>query len=143
MKGEILINTGSGWHDAWTEYGIHLEDGAEEALMLPPEIKELPHNNMASSHGTQYFRPRPEDVRVAERELSLTFCFVWSKDDYLKRYNRFLQMLQSGIIEMKIRGVGLGFTFLYKSCRSYTSVKYAGKIVVQFSEPNPKNRIIL
>lgn len=142
MVGRLFING----LDAWLTYGVVLEAGSNKALLLPAPIKNLPKNNQSGQHGSQVYiktvSGTPVNVKVDERELSLTFCFVW-KINYMARYAAFVDMLQLGKVELKVPELALGFNLVYESSKSYESLKYAGKIEVQFTEPNPKNRIAL
>lgn len=142
MVGQLLING----LDAWLTYGVVLEAGSNEALLLPAPVKELPKNNQSGQHGSQVYIKTvygtPVNVKVNERDVTLTFCFVW-KTNYMTRYAAFVNMLQLGKVELKVTELALGFNLVYESSKSYESLKYAGKIQVQFTEPNPKNRITL
>lgn len=136
MRGEVYING----LDAWSYYGVVLDEGSEEALLLPSPLKTFTSNDMRSHHGKQVFTNNP---RLKDRTVSLTFCFLWA-EDYMEKYNRFVDMLQQGIVVLstKIMGTKMTFNLVYNSCRKYTSIQYAGKLIVNFEEPNPANRLI-
>lgn len=135
MRGEVYINE----LDAWSYYGVVLDEGSEEALLLPSPLKSFTSNDMRSHHGKQVFTNNP---RLKDRTVSLTFCFLWA-EDYMEKYNRFVEMLQQGsvVLSTKIMGTKMTFNLVYNSCRKYTSIQYAGKIIVNFEEPNPANRL--
>lgn len=134
MTGQLFINN----QDAFAVFGVVLEDGSSNALRLPAPMKSSISNNAASQHGEQV----KVNKNVDKRDLSLTFLFSW-KVDYNVKYDLFVKELEKVNIALKVPALGKVYNLLYVNCRSYDSIRYAGKIVVNFTEPNPKSRINL
>lgn len=132
MIGRLFING----LDAWIEYKVVLDKGSFDSLRLPAPMKDMASNDMGGQHGVQYYT---DYMRVDERDLTLTFNFV-SCHNYKYFFDKFVDTIQSSDILLEIPFLHTGYNLIYKSSKSYTSIKYAGKLQVQFIEPNPKNR---
>lgn len=134
MIGHLYIND----KDAFAVFGVFLEDGSENALRLPAPMKPFISINAASQHGEQV---KP-NKRVDKKQFSLTFCFSWEVD-YNTKYDLFVSELEKVNIALKVPMLGKIYNLIYVDSRNYESILHAGKIVVNFIEPNPKNRTSL
>ena len=66
LKGQLLING----KDAYTEYGIFMDDTALSTLMTPAPNKEFISNKYRSKDGKSVIMHNP---RLAEREITVSF----------------------------------------------------------------------
>lgn len=137
--GEVYINN----LDIAINYSASLIDDSFTNLLLPPDNKEYSENDMRSQPGKQIFvsnqQPKDRDVQVA----FLIQCTTMS--EYLTKSSNLVNVLNSGLIRLKIVPLKIEYsltTSSYISLDSYMNGS-AGKLVVKFNEPNPKNRIQL
>lgn len=137
MIGQLYIND----KDAFSIWGAYLEDGSENALLLPASNKEYASNKARSQHGKQVFRNLP---RKDERDVILYFCMVAStKEEYLQKYEAFVEELDAGMVIMKVPSMKKGYKLDAISYQELSFYDYIGRFAVKFNEPNPKNRIQL
>lgn len=125
--------------DMWTEWGGLLQQGAYEALMTPPGMKDYIENKSRLEHGTQVIATLP---RVEERAFSLSIK-IRGKDkaDYLEKYRLFMQELQGGLLLLRVPALDATFRVLYDSCTKYGNYGLqAGLFSIKFREPNPTLR---
>lgn len=119
-------------------FGASLSEGAYEALLTPPPVKDYIRNSSPLQAGSQYL----PQTRTDEQQLSLPIHFTASsKEEFLSRYGQFCEVLSQGKIDLYVEELGLTFHLLYKSCNSYNH--YFGgiaKFVLKVIEPNPTNR---
>ena len=134
MTGNLYINGA----DAWTEWGVFLEDGSRNKLIMGVPLKPFPENKSRLEHGKQVLYSSP---RQDERDIELVFCFL-KAGNFVDNYNSFMSELYKGEVVLKYveAGVNATFRFAYLNCRSLNTVQYAGKLSVRFNEPNPSNR---
>lgn len=134
MKGKLFING----KDAYLQWGIFLEDGSRDKLIMGVPLKDFIENKSRLEHGKQVFYNAP---RKDDREVELVFCFT-KPGNFVENYQAFLDELYKGQVVLKYTDAGLNATFYltYLSCRSLNTVSYAGKCSVRFNEPNPNNR---
>lgn len=139
MKGNLYIND----KDAWLFWSAGLVSGSYNNLMLPAPTKEYGSNNMRSQDGTQVFVTNP---RLTERDIILTFGIVCeSTEDYLSKYQSFLEELSKGLILLKVPVLKTTYKLLFTSATELTtgSELMNSTISIRFREPNPKDRIKL
>lgn len=144
-KGLLYING----KDVTEEYGAFLCHDKQNRninmaeLLKPPKMKSYTAVNYRELDGEQL----PDELlpRVEARDVSLQFAIVGnSKNDFLKRYDRFVGMLRSGWLEFYLADLGRTFRFYYKECTTYKQLtaisasQIAGKFTVKFREPEPK-----
>lgn len=137
MIGQLYIND----KDAFASWGSFLEEGSENALLLPAPNKEYTSNKARSQHGKQVSRRLP---RKDERDIILYFCLSASnRDEYIQKYEAFVDELDSGIVTMKVPSLKKVYKLDAISYQELSFYDHIGKIAVKFNEPNPKNRIQL
>lgn len=146
-EGELFING----KDAYITFGIFL--GSERkrkldnqsALLTPPPAKK---------HTTVAYRERGgEEVDVSEvrfeaRDLSLRFAMLASNEqDFLSKYQAFVDVLKSGMIDLRVSALGKTYKLYYLSCpnaglvlktRLRTTGRIAALWTVKFREPRPE-----
>lgn len=135
-KGELTING----QDAWTTWGICMDDTSLATLMTPPAAKDYPSNKSRLESGTRYLTDNPQ---TKERDITLKIQLVAiSKAAFYSRYEAFCSVLRGGKIDISTRfQSGVVYHCLYNSCSQYT--QYTGKIAkfsLKLTEPNPTNR---
>lgn len=137
MTGELYING----QDAYTEWGVSLEDGAMEALMAPPPRKPSIVNESRLEHGKRRMDLAP---RLDERELTLPIHLVAAtKAQYLTRYNSFLSELASSefVSISTSHNPGVTYKCMYVSCPQFSQfLGGIAKFALRLTEPDPTDR---
>lgn len=112
--------------------------GSYNSLLTPPQLKEWVTNIPVDGDGTEYIVP--ETLYVQERSVSLIFGIKGeTRADFLKKYRGFINVLQSGIIDLFVPDLESHYYLKYENCTSYDHYNLtACKIAVKFTEPNPK-----
>ncbi len=134
MTGDVTING----YDAFTRWGINLEDGALSALMTPPPLKEFVENTSRLEHGKRVIATNP---KYAERELTLPFHIIASsKSDFLGKYGLFCtDVLSKGTICLSTRyQTGVYYNLIYVSCTQFRQFQQEMAVFsLKVIEPNP------
>jgi len=133
MTGDLLINT----KDAWTTWGVFLEDGSEDKLLQASPLKDYIGNKSRQDHGKQVLDTTP---RVDERNVTVVFCFANTPTNFITRYKLFTTELYLGNITLQVVRLGITFNLKYLNSTALSSMTTLGKVAVTFSEPNPMNR---
>ena len=133
MTGDLFINT----KDAWTTWGVFLEEGSEDKLLVASPMKDYISNKSRQEDGKQVLTSSP---KVDERTLTVVFCFAKASTDFLTRYKSFMTELYLGRMVLNVVSLGITFTLDYLNSASLSSLTTLGKVAVTFSEPNPMNR---
>lgn len=120
------------------EYGVMMLAGSYNSLLTPPQLKEWVTNIPIDADGTEYIEP--ETSYVQERSVSLIFGIKGeTKEDFLDKYQQFIDVLQSGIIDLYVPDLGRYYYLKYEGCTTFDHYNLtACKIAVKFTEPNPK-----
>ena len=134
MDGVLFING----LDAYTAWGVFLEGGSRNKLIMGVPLKELTENKSRLEHGKSVLYG---SAKQDERDVELVFWFA-KKRDFVTNYRSFLQELYKGEVKLKYKAEGIDETYrlTYLSSRSLSSIDYLGKVSVRFNEPNPSNR---
>lgn len=137
MERNAFING----RNIWSTWGAELMDGALEAILTPPPVKDYIENDSRLGHGIQ-ITSSPEICKMDSRELTLPFFITGnSQSDYLDKYSSFVSELVKGKIALKIPALGKTYNLYYLSCGKYGSYgKCRGKFMVKLKEPNPGDR---
>lgn len=136
MTGELFING----HDAWTRWGIMMDDTSLSALMTPPAIKDFPKNSSRLESGTRYITLNP---KLKERDVTLALQFVAeTKAEFLANYNDFCQnVLATGKLNIRTMYNDVTYYFVYNSCTQYRQFLFkVAKFSLRLTEYNPENR---
>lgn len=120
------------------EYGVMMLAGSYNSLLTPPQLKEWVTNIPIDADGTEYIEP--ETSYVQERSVSLIFGIKGeTRADFLDKYQQFIDVLQSGIIDLYVPDLGRYYYLKYEGCTTFDHYNLtACKIAVKFTEPNPK-----
>lgn len=136
MVGELIING----KDAYSNWGITLDDTSLSSLMTPSSSKEFTENKSRSIDGKLVSVKNP---RVDERDFSLQINITApSRSLFVQRYNSFCQELATGKLNIStVYLPGVTFKTIYKNCRQFTQFNgQIGKFILSLNEPNPKDR---
>ena len=99
MERNAFING----RNIWSTWGAELMDGALEAILTPPPVKDYIENDSRLEHGVQ-ITSSPEICKMDSRELSLPFFITGnSQSDYLDKYSSFVSELVKGKIALEFR----------------------------------------
>lgn len=136
MIGELFING----KDAYTEWGISMDDTSLSALMTPAPNKGFIENKSRLEHGKRVIASNPKkDERNLTLQLNLT---APDKDAFFARYDSFCNELDSGILEIRTKyQPSIVYRTEYLSCQQFSQfMQGIGKFVLKLNEPNPMNR---
>lgn len=151
MTGDITING----YDAFTRWGVNLEDGALSALMTPAPTKEFIETKSRTAHGKRVLTKTP---RYDSREITLPFHIIAStKEEFLEKYRLFCEeVLAPGSFELKTRYepertvIVSGqvvtreqpvYRLVYLSCTQFRQfIREMAVFTLKVSEPDPTNR---
>ena len=137
MKGELYING----QDAWTKWGIQMDDASLSALMTPPGVKDYPKNQSRLEDGTRYIT---HSTKLKERDLTLSLQFVANnKEEFYAHYTAFCNnVLAHGTINIKTKyQADVVYKCIYQSCTQYR--QFLGKVAkfsLKLVESDPSDR---
>lgn len=136
MTGELFING----KDAYTEYGMSLEDGAISALLTPPSLKEFVENESRIENGKKIIVGYPV---YDARDISLAFHIVApTKEAFFAQYQALCAVLQKGIVKIKTKyQADAIYKFVYNSCTQFSQYSFGiAKFTLKLTEANPADR---
>lgn len=136
MTGELFING----KDAYTEYGMSLEDGAISALLTPPSLKEFVENESRIENGKKIIVGYPV---YDARDVSLTFHIVApTKEAFFAKYQALCAVLQKGVVKIKTKyQADTVYKFVYNSCTQFSQYSFGiAKFTLKLTEANPADR---
>lgn len=137
MIGKLYING----KDAYSTWGIFLEDGSLSTLMTPAPCKEFISNKYRSKSGKHVIKHNP---RLDEREITLAFCMTADTiEAFLTNYGKFCDdVLATG--ELVIRTSFQPDTYyrcIYLSCTQFSQyMRRLAKFSLKLNEPDPSDR---
>lgn len=138
MKGSLFIND----KDAFVTWGVVMQKGAYNSILLPPSNKAYTTNDQRSSSGVQVFY---ENIQPSDRTFNISFVILAdTKQDYLSKYKSFVDELSNGQVIMRITELKTVYKLHvdgYLNLNNYMNKQ--GILNVRFSEPNIKERIYL
>lgn len=136
MIGELFING----KDAYTTWGITIDETSLSALMTPAPNKDLIENKNRLEHGKRVINANPKkDERNLILQINLT---APDRDSFFTRYDSFCNELDTGILEIKSKYQPfVVYRTNYISCQQFSQfMQGIGKFMLKLNEPNPKNR---
>lgn len=139
MKDELYING----KDAYTTWGISMDDTALSSLMTPAPNKEFIENKSRLEHGKRVISSNPKkDDRNLTLQINLTAS---DKDTFFARYNSFCNELDTGVLEIRTKyQPDVLYRTIYLSCQQFSQfMQGIGKFVLKLNEPNPSNRSVI
>ena len=126
--------------DLFDTYGVRLVRGAYEALLTPFGMKDYVTNQSRLEHGTRYVATQYSKKK--EREVGFQVVLEGTDmDDYLEKYEAFLDLLAGGMVVLKVPRLKQDFKLVYTKCGNfkYDSDRKA-TFTIEFKEPNPEDR---
>lgn len=136
-KGQLTING----KDAFTTWGIFLEDTALSALMTPVPNKEFISNKYRSKDGKRFIKHNP---RLDERDITLAFCMTAKDSDtFLTNYGNFCKdVLAKGELNISTSfQPSVVYRCVYLSCSQFSQFKRElAKFSLKLNEPDPTDR---
>ena len=136
MTGELFING----KDAYTTWGISMEDTALSALMTPAPMKEFIENTSRLEHGKRVVTANP---RVDERNITLEIHLTArDKDTFFSRYLSFCEELATGVLNIRTKyQPDVMYKTIYQSCNQFSQfMQGIAKFSLKLCEPNPTDR---
>jgi len=136
MVGELIING----KDAYTYWGITLDNTSVSALMTPPPSKDFTENKSRSIDGKVVNIKNP---RLDERNIQLSINITApDRGAFLLRYWSFCEELATGQLDIQTVFTGSAvYRTIYKDCRQFEQFNgRIGKFVLTLNEPDPSNR---
>ena len=136
MKGELFIND----KDAYTTWGISIDDGSLSELMTPSPMKEYIENSSRSTHGKDVIT---SNCVLDERNLTLRIHLTAKdKDTFFSNYLSFCDELFKGVINIRTKyQPNIVYRTVYLSCSQFSEfMKGMAFFSLMLCEPNPKNR---
>lgn len=122
--------------DAYTMWGVILEDGSYNKLLSGDSMKEYTKNESRSLDGVEVSIKNP---RLKERTITLTFLLIGTS--FLSNFSAFLATLQSGLIHLNVPELNKTYKLIYEANTSVTQIGLTmGKVSVKFLEPKPNDR---
>ena len=136
MKDELFINK----KDAYTTWGISMDETALSDLMTPSSNKTLIETESRIEHGKRVVIANP---RVDARNLTFQIHLTASDEDqFFTRYNSFCEELEKGALDIETKyQPGVVYKTIYQSCSQFSQfMRGIGKFSLKLYEPNPKDR---
>lgn len=137
MQENITING----ENILEKYGASMTDSSLEQLLTPPQVKQYISNSSRLNHGERLVIPAGS-VRYEQKELTIVFVISGdTQEQYLQRYEAFLELLTSGIVAVHVPILARTFRLAYLSCSKYGCYGLnRAKLTIKFSEPDPTDR---
>lgn len=136
MKDELYING----KDAYTTWGISMDDTSLSELMTPVSNKEFVENESRLEHGKKVIVSNPRlDARNVTLKINLS---ATSEQQFFERYNSFCKELATGVLEIKSKyQPDVVYKTIYQSCSQFSQfMRGIGKFTLKLVEPNPNDR---
>lgn len=136
MKDELYING----KDAYTTWGISMDDTSLSELMTPVSNKEFIENESRLEHGKKVIVSNPRlDARNVTLKINLS---ATSEQQFFERYNSFCKELATGVLEIKSKyQPDVVYKTIYQSCSQFSQfMRGIGKFTLKLVEPNPNDR---
>lgn len=137
LKGQLYING----MDAYTTWGIFLEETALSALMTPAPNKEFISNKYRSKDGKSVIKHNP---RLDERDITLPFNMTAKDaDTFMANYAKFCEeVLAKGELVIRTRfQPNVLYRCIYLSCTQFSQfIQEMAKFSLKLNEPDPSDR---
>ncbi|MDY7253537.1 hypothetical protein QHG78_09675 [Bacteroides sp. A1-P5] len=138
MKDELYLNG----KDAYTTWGISMDDTSLSELMTPVSNKVFIENESRLEHGKQVIVTKS---KLDARNLTLNINLVASNEQqFFERYNSFCEELATGMLEVRTKyQPNVVYRTIYQSCSQFSQfMRGIGKFTLKLYEPNPNDRTI-
>lgn len=136
LKGQLKING----KDAYTTWGISMDDTSLSALMTPPPVKAYIENNDRAEHGKTIITT---SVYVDSRDLNLQLNLTAKNEqEFFNRYASFCDELAKGMLDIESSfQADVVYHCIYISCSQFSQfMRGIGKFSLKLTEPNPNRR---
>lgn len=136
LIGQLKING----KDAYTTWGLSMDDTSLSALMTPPSVKPYIENNNRIEHGK---RVLTTSVFMESRDITLQLNITAKNEQqFFERYASFCDELSKGVLDIETSfQQGLVYHCVYQSCTQFSEfMRGIGKFVLKLTEPNPNKR---
>lgn len=135
--GKLTING----KDAYSTWGIWMDDTALSTLMTPAPCKEFISNKYRSKDGKRVIKHNP---RLDEREITIGFYMsAKTEDEFLYNYGKFCEdVLATGEITIHTSFQPyVWYRCVYLSCTQYSQyMRQLAKFSLKLNEPDPSDR---
>lgn len=139
--GELYLRRGGSWVDAYTEYGLSLEDEGLSRLMTPAPQKEPVQNKNMAMNGTAIKGGVGyKDVRTLSLPIHI---LAPTRESFFSQYWKFCnEILDTGWVHVRHSALsGVEFHFRYVDCQQCSVYhRKMAKLTLSLEEPNPNNR---
>ncbi len=137
VKGQLYING----VDAYTEYGMFMDDTALSTLMTPAPNKEFISNKYRSKDGKRVIK---HDPRLDEREITVGFHMTAkTEEQFLANYAKFCEdVLSTGEIVINTSfQPNVWYRCVYLSCSQFSQYRRElASFSLKLNEPDPSDR---
>jgi len=133
--GELTING----KDAYTTWGLSLEETGLSKLMTPAPHKEPVQNKNMAMNGTKIVGAvNLKDVRTVSLPVHIT---APNKSAFLIRYASFCAELDTGRLDISTKyEPGKVYHFIYEDCQQFSEFMLEmAKFTLSLTEPDPSN----
>lgn len=144
LEGLLYINE----KDVWLTYNVFLSEDKEgdftnySELQKPPSTKPQTAVSFRENDGEKL--PAELTIVFEPRDVTLQFTMIADdRRDWLLYYTKFLSMLRSGWLTIRVPELERSYKMYYLSCSGYTQLTpienndIAGKFKIKFREPIP------
>ena len=134
--GELFING----KDAYTTWGLSLDETGLSKLMTPGPHKEPVQNKNMAMNGTHIVGGVAyKDVRTVSLPVHIT---APNKSTFLSRYASFCAELDTGRLDISTKyEPGKVYHFIYEDCQQFSEFMLEmAKFTLSLTEPDPSNR---
>lgn len=138
MTGELFINN----KDAYTTWGISMDNTSLSTLMTPPPLKEFIENSSRFEHGKRVIT---SNAKKDERNLTLQINLTaHNEQEFFSRYLSFCNELATGVLNIRTKyQPTVVYKTIYLSCSQFSQfMRGIGKFSLKLCEPNPSDRDI-
>lgn len=136
MTLELFING----KDAYTTWGISMDETSLSALMAPAPNKDLIENKSRLADGKKVITANP---KLDERSLALQIHLTASSvNEFFARYQSFCEELATGVLDIKTKyQPNVVYKTIYQSCSQFSQfMQGIGKFTLKLTEYNPSDR---
>lgn len=127
--------------DAYTTWGIFMDETALSTLMTPVPNKEFISNKYRSKDGKRVIKHNP---RLDEREITLSFNMsAKSPEEFLANYAKFCdEVLATGELVIHTSFLPkVWYRCIYLSCTQFSEcIRELAKFSLKLNEPDPSDR---
>ena len=135
-RGELFING----QDAYTTWGVSLDEQGLSKLMTPAPHKQPVQNKNMAMDGTHIVgQVGHKDVRTVSLPMHITAS---SRSDFLTKYAAFCAVLDTGWLHISTSyEPGKVYHFIYVDCQQFSEfVLEMAHFTLTLSEPDPTSR---